>query len=329
MKAEGANHTRTTSKIILIGLGLALLYWILEAVAMVLVFQGDNVVDEIFSRDPHEIWSRLAIVVAIALGVGAQLVRVKLKEAEEEALHESEQLHRITLGSMSDAVFITDSSGTFTFICPNVDVIFGYSFQEVQKFGKISKLLGNNLFAPDELEVQKEIRNIEHEVTDKAGRQHVLLVTVKGVSISAGTVLYTCRDVTERKRAEVKLLTYQKQLRSLASQLSLAEERARRNIAMQIHDHLGQNLAFCSIQLGQLMKSASSVGLTKALGEIRSLVEGLIEETQSLTFDLSPPLLYEVGLEAAVEQLTEQIQAVQMARTKLCLKILALAIQLL
>ena len=83
MKAEGANHTRTTSKIILIGLGLALLYWILEAVAMVLVFQGDNVVDEIFSRDPHEIWSRSGMAVAIAVGVCTRLVMVKRKEAEK------------------------------------------------------------------------------------------------------------------------------------------------------------------------------------------------------------------------------------------------------
>ena len=42
-----------------------------------------------------------------------------------QALRESEELHRITLLSMSDAVFITDDSGVFTFICPNVDVIFG------------------------------------------------------------------------------------------------------------------------------------------------------------------------------------------------------------
>ena len=41
------------------------------------------------------------------------------------ALRESEELHRITLINMSDAVFITDDEGVFTFICPNVDVIFG------------------------------------------------------------------------------------------------------------------------------------------------------------------------------------------------------------
>ena len=57
----------------------------------------------------------------------------KLKTAEtkwdktEKALRESEELHRITLSSISDAVFITDDQATFTFICPNVSTIFAYT----------------------------------------------------------------------------------------------------------------------------------------------------------------------------------------------------------
>ena len=43
-----------------------------------------------------------------------------------QALRESEELHRVTLLNMSDAVFITDDHGAFTFICPNADMIFGY-----------------------------------------------------------------------------------------------------------------------------------------------------------------------------------------------------------
>ncbi len=119
-----------------------------------------------------------------------------------EALRSSEQLHRLTLSSISDAVFITDDRGAFTFICPNVDVIFGYSYDKVNAFGNISRLLGDDLFVPDELGATGEMRNIEREVTDKSGRMHSLLVNVKRVSINHGTVLYSCRDITERKKAK-------------------------------------------------------------------------------------------------------------------------------
>jgi PAS domain-containing protein len=53
-----------------------------------------------------------------------------LKRAED-SLRESEELHRITLSSISDTVLITDDSDVFTYVCPNVNVIFGYSKEEV------------------------------------------------------------------------------------------------------------------------------------------------------------------------------------------------------
>jgi len=126
---------------------------------------------------------------------------IEYKHAEEE-LRESEELHRITLGNISDAVFITDDNGAFTFICPNVDVIFGYSFEEAQAFENISRLLGDGLFSHDELRNLGEIRNIEWEVTDKSRKAHHLLINVKHVSVKGGTVLYSCRDITERKWVE-------------------------------------------------------------------------------------------------------------------------------
>ncbi len=92
----------------------------------------------------------------------------------EEALRESEELHRITLGNISDAVFITDDSGAFTYICPNVKVIFGYAYEEVQALGNIARLLGENLFDPRKLEVDREIHNIEREVCTKAGGVHTV-----------------------------------------------------------------------------------------------------------------------------------------------------------
>jgi signal transduction histidine kinase len=45
-----------------------------------------------------------------------------------------------------------------------------------------------------------------------------------------------------------------------------------------------------------------------SLNEIGELIDQAIQYTRSLTFELSPPILYELGLEAALEWLTEQIQ---------------------
>ena len=101
----------------------------------------------------------------------------------------SEALYRITLLNMSDAVFITDDAGVFTFICPNVDVIFGHSHEDV---GRWAESLGCSarLIDPRELMRRGEFRNIEHHIETKDGRPRCLLVTFKPVSISGGTILY-------------------------------------------------------------------------------------------------------------------------------------------
>jgi two-component system NarL family sensor kinase len=115
-------------------------------------------------------------------------------------------------------------------------------------------------------------------------------------------------DVIERKWSEQRLLRYQEELRSLATELALSEERERRRIAQALHDRIGQVLALINIKVGGLLEPPPSKDLAKALSDIRALVSESIAQTRSLTFDLSPPILYELGFEAALEWLAERIQ---------------------
>jgi PAS domain S-box-containing protein len=123
-----------------------------------------------------------------------------------------------------------------------------------------------------------------------------------------GKIIYyegTAQDITIRKEAEEKLMLYQQQLRSLASELSLAEERLRRRIAAELHDHIAQNLAISKIKLESLTGDAEP-DLVKSLNEVNGLISQTIEATRSLTFEISPPVLYELGFEAAVNWLAKQ-----------------------
>jgi PAS domain S-box-containing protein len=123
----------------------------------------------------------------------------------QEVLQESEELHRLTLSAISDAVFITDARGVFTYICPNIDVIFGYSYDEVKAFGTIAKLFGKGFPNAHQFKTTGEIKNIERDVMDKSGKMRALLINTKAVDIHGGKVLYTCHDVTERKQAQEAL----------------------------------------------------------------------------------------------------------------------------
>ncbi|RZM77901.1 PAS domain S-box protein [Leptolyngbya iicbica] len=121
------------------------------------------------------------------------------------ALADTTEMYASILRNISDAVFITDHAGKFTFICPNVATIFGYNQADVVAMGSIDQLLGDDLCEPSELQARQELTNLECRINDQSGRTHDLLINVKRVDIGQGSRLYTCRDVSDRKQAETQL----------------------------------------------------------------------------------------------------------------------------
>ncbi|NHN59409.1 MULTISPECIES: bacterio-opsin activator domain-containing protein [Halorussus] len=133
----------------------------------------------------------------------------------EEELRRSEELHRVTLNNMTDTVLVTDDEGAFTYVCPNVHFIFGYSAEEIYDLGTIDALLGEGLFDRDRLDDRGVLTNVECTATDKEGREHTLLVNVRRVSIQGGTTLFSCRDITKRKQRERALTQLHRTSRDL------------------------------------------------------------------------------------------------------------------
>jgi signal transduction histidine kinase len=131
---------------------------------------------------------------------------------------------------------------------------------------------------------------------------------VQGLGEATPSLHGVMRDVSEHKLAQVRLFDYQEQLRSLTSELSLAEERERRRIATDLHDRVGQALAVSKMKLGALRETDNGEGLIERIDDIRDLIEQAILETRSLIFKISSPILYELGFEAAVGWLAEEME---------------------
>jgi signal transduction histidine kinase len=113
----------------------------------------------------------------------------------------------------------------------------------------------------------------------------------------------------DRAALEHQLAQRTASLRRLARQLALAEERERRQIAESLHDHLGQALAILKLRLRRLRGDAVLGGHGEALAGLIDLCDQAIRYTRDLTFELSPPVLYELGLGPALEWLGERIGA--------------------
>lgn len=112
--------------------------------------------------------------------------------------------------------------------------------------------------------------------------------------------------IARRREGDQKLQEYHSNLRKLSSRLVLAEERERRRVANLLHDHIGQSLTVAKLNFDALAAS-----LPEAATQCRTISDQLadtIQAVRTLTFEISPPILYDFGLEAALGWLAEQIQ---------------------
>ncbi len=115
-------------------------------------------------------------------------------------------------------------------------------------------------------------------------------------------------QINELLAAEQRIEIYQGQLRQLASELSLTEARERRVIAEDLHDHIGQALAFIKMNVSQFQGDAMFCGFEGKISDIMTLLDQTIQYTRNLTFEISPPILYELGLDSALEWLAGRFE---------------------
>jgi PAS domain S-box-containing protein len=120
--------------------------------------------------------------------------------------------------------------------------------------------------------------------------------------------LVLVNDITGQRRVEAENAAYQARLRSMAAEMSMVEERERHRLATALHDRIGQVLALAKIRLGGMKDAAGADGCRRLGEEVRSLLDEAIGASRSLTSELSPPALHELGFPAALQTLCENFQ---------------------
>lgn len=268
------------------------------------------------SRDGSTVWVSDETVVVQREDSGKLVVQglamdVTARHEAEERMRASEQRFAQFMKHLPGAAYIKDRSGRFLyaneymlrrFIPRGADA-------GIDGVDALEDVLGGPLGA-EELQVLNS--GIPEEVDEE--------VTFDGV-----TTAYLMRrfpifrpdgppllgviaiDITERKQAQERIRRYQGQLRQLARRAADAEQRERRHIATELHDQMAQVLALTKMKVEALADVRRPSVDSQSLDDIASKLNDCITYTRSLVFDLSPPVLYEVGLAPALERLAEQI----------------------
>lgn len=148
----------------------------------------------------------------------------------------------------------------------------------------------------------KDLFSVEDVYECKNGQ--ALPVEVSAISIQyqgKEAVQIIARDISERKKVEAEIWEYQNMLKRLSSDLILAEEAERHKLAIVLHDHLGQSLAMAKIKIAGIMASTLDEDLKEKLNAIEKDISDAVKQTRSITYELSPPVLHELGLSVALE----------------------------
>jgi len=134
-------------------------------------------------------------------------------------------------------------------------------------------------------------------------------------------------DITDRKEAQLHLerlaqeleaqvedrtrdlLLSQERLRALTGELNLAEQRERKRLATELHDHLQQLLVVGKLTIGQGRKVASGLPAYEAvLKKVDDILSDALAYSRTLVAELSPPVLRDQGLAASMKWLADYMK---------------------
>ncbi|MCB4359042.1 PAS domain-containing sensor histidine kinase [Quatrionicoccus australiensis] len=243
----------------------------------------------------------------------------------EAAYQASEARYRAVLMDQTELISRISRDGRFVF----VNEVYCRFFGKVE-----SELLGKSwqpvVLAEDLPLIEEKLRqmtpdqpvvSIENRVYSGAGELRWMQFVNRGFYAPDGQLLEVQsigRDITDRKNAEnalrrthdemeQRVVERTEQLRNLAIEATLSEERERLAIARDLHDELGQLLHVAKIKLDTLGKSlpAEQRG---AVRELDTLLADASRQVRSLTSQLTPHVLRNLGLPAALRWLCGEMQ---------------------
>lgn len=232
--------------------------------------------------------------------------------ADEAARQSRETLVSALSASPVCIAFVNDR--VITWVNPAASELSGYPKEELEgqpvrflysdesEYGRVGRMFYPQLAGGESAAVTTRLRRKDGTVIDV-----YLQARMRDPQDASQGVVLAATDISERKQTEEALLAYQRQLRRLIHEINVTGERERRRIASDLHDGLGQDLALLRIKLQAILGARQRPG-KRGLRELLAMVDKALREAKALTWDLSAPMLRELGLAAALDWLAEQIK---------------------
>ncbi|MFM9972350.1 MAG: ATP-binding protein [Burkholderiales bacterium] len=191
----------------------------------------------------------------------------------------------------------------------------GFSSRDIlgQPISKLARPSTNALYPQDwnAIDAKSNVAACEVEVARKNGGYIDAHMTQADVRDATGRLAFGVALLRARPPESSAIESHPdnpERLRALIHALSVAEERERRRIAAGLHDELGQLLAITKLKVGRLADTSGATEREALINDIRGLIDQAAKATRTTTFELSSPVLQQLGLDAAIQSCGDRMQ---------------------
>ena len=232
------------------------------------------------------------------------------RKGAEKALRESEKRYRLLVDTMNEGLGVQNENGEWIYVNDRFCEMLGYSRDEMIGW-PVTDFVSENDRATFKKQVAMRRKGERGSYglswLNKDGQIIITWVSPKAIIDERGQFkgsFAIVTDITERKRAEEALKESEKQLRHLSSQLLTAQETERKRISRELHDELGQSMTVMKLRLAFIEKNLSEhqAALKQECNDGIQYIDQVIENIRRLSRDLSPTLLDDFGLSAALRR---------------------------
>lgn len=274
------------------------------------------------------------------LGYIGSVIDITDRKEAEHALAEQQRLLQSVTDNASVALFIIDERQHCVFMNPAAEALTGFTVEQVRgrplhDFIHHTRPDGRP-YSPAACPIVQAFPNDhrmqgEEQFNHPDGRFYDVAFTASPIPRPTGQPISTIievRDITERKALQKRLRLFTKELeaqvedrtrdlvqsqnrlRTLATELNLAEQRERKRLATELHDHLQQILVLGKIKLGQGQRLLAEAvpAAAKLMKETDDVLSEALQYTRTLVSDLSPTVLRDHGLATALQWLGTYMQ---------------------
>ena len=261
-------------------------------------------------QDGSELWTSVVVsTISDSNGRPSGYIAIHRDITDQKAIEQRLRFQAQLLDSVRESVLATDLNGKVTFWGKGAEALFGYSAD--QALGHDVETLtfplantGLSLSAIRDKVVRELSWHAQLPRRRRDGSEFDADIAVAPVRDSDGAAVGLIgihRDITELRRSQAKIRDSRERLRQLAASLMAIREEERSAISRELHDELGQALTRLRMELHWISEQTRTQAATGRAGSLVPLVGRMLDTVRHISSSLRPPILDDLGLEAAIE----------------------------